>query len=112
MSSYFHSYPLNSARRRSQPRGELLEDLPQGLDLVEHPGHLSGHQASRFGVPVKDSPAQAAQGVLLELHHGGAGPLFGDIGAGHLILQDAYRGAGDPAVTMVPLSLAFRMACL
>lgn len=46
---------------------QLLKDLAQGPDLMEHTRHLAGHDAAGLYVAVKDRPAQAAQGNLLQL---------------------------------------------
>ena len=64
---------------------------------MEHTRHLAGHDAAGLYVAVKDRPAQAAQGNLLQLLQRGS-PLFQkQILSGHLVLQHPDRASDGPA---------------
>ena len=63
----------------SNPRMTLailfIQNGSHRAHLMEHSGHLTGHQAARGSVALKDGTAQAAQRVFFQLHLIGTGPL-------------------------------------
>ncbi len=73
------------------------KDVCHRAHLVEHSGHLTGHQAAGGGVALKDGAAQAAQRVLFQLHLVGPGLFLPDILAAHAVFQHTHRCAADAA---------------
>ena len=74
---------------------------------MEHPGHLTGHQAAGGGVALKHGPAQAAEGVFFQFHLVGPGLFLPDVLAAHAVFQHTHRcadaAAGDDGVTVLGL---------
>ena len=74
---------------------------------MEHTGHLAGHDAAVFHIAVKHRPAQAAQGMTLQLLQRGTFLLQGQLLPGHLVFQHPHRAsdgaAGDGGVTVLGL---------
>ena len=64
---------------------------------MEHSGHLTGHQAARGSVALKDGTAQAAQRVFFQLHLIGTGLFLPDIFPAHPVFQNTDGGAADAA---------------
>ena len=58
---------------------QLVEDLSHRPHLVEHTGHLTGHQTAGGGIALKDGAPQTAQRVFFQLHLVGAGLFLPDI---------------------------------
>ena len=76
---------------------QLVEDLSHRPHLVEHTGHLTGHQTACSGVALKDGAPQTAQRVFFQLHLVGTGLLLSDILAAHPVFQHTDGGAADAA---------------
>ena len=60
-----------------------------GAYLVQHSGHLTGHQAAAYCVALKDGAAQAAQRVFFQFHLVRARLFLTNILAAHAVFQHA-----------------------
>lgn len=54
---------------------DVFQNLCAGAELLDQSGNLAAHEAAVFLVAVFDSPAEGADGQLLDFLKGGAGPL-------------------------------------
>ena len=104
------------------PIVQLLKNLSHGLDLMEHTGYLSRHNAAVLRISIEHRAAQTAQRYALQLLQRGPTLFQRQILPGQFVFQHPARaaeGAAGPGgramerpVTVVSLSFAFRMACL
>ncbi len=66
---------------------QVGKDVRHGAYLVQHSGHLTGHQAAAYRVALKDGAAQAAQRVFFQFHLVRARLFLTDILPAHAVFS-------------------------
>ena len=83
---------------------QVCKDVRHGAHLVQHSGHLTGHQAAAYRVALKDGAAQTAQRVFFQFHLVRARLFLTDILPAHTVFQHthrcAYAAPGNDGVTV------------
>ena len=112
MSANLHLLQLQFCQPLGAATVQLLKDLAQGLDLMEHPATWPAIRLPVLVSPSKNCPAQAAQRIVLQLHPVGARLLPGQVLPGHLLRRMRTGASTERPVTTVSRSLALSTAFL